>query len=188
MSRLFRADSYPAHAAAEGDLDPERCVPVFHMDGAVSLSVSIEYFSKIISNWEPLLWRGEWVVHPQRVSSAFFSMLCPPFSRRAGALSLGGHAAHGQAPGFPGISVQAASCVASWRQFTSACLFSHSHRMGRMVLALLLSDWIHELFKQFLKRQRKKKIFIFRRGTEIKRRLQHCQNLKWRKRTFGISS
>lgn len=76
-------------------------------------------------------------------------------------MSQGGHTAGGQESGFPGVYVQAVSCLTpSWaRQFTSLCLLCHSFKMGMVVLALVVSGCICEFFSS-IKYQGKKNIYF----------------------------
>lgn len=86
-------------------------------------------------------------------------------------MSHSGHTAGGQESGFPGVYVQAFSRVTpSWaRQFTSLCLLSHSFKMGMVVLALVVSGWICELFKQFFEAAREKEYLFLGGAQEIER-------------------
>lgn len=89
ISGLLGVDSYPTHAAAAVIWTLSSVFPLFHVDWAISLSLSVEHFGSGKTTQEPLLQRGKGVAHHRRVSCAFFSILLVPCFRRARALVSG---------------------------------------------------------------------------------------------------
>lgn len=147
ISGLFGVDSYQTHAAAAVIWTLRSVLPptLFHVDGAVSLSLSIKHFDSGKRTREPLFWWGGWVAHPQRVSCAFFSMPHVLWFRRVRALVSSQAQSWQTGVRLPWVLVRAFSHVALSRakQVTSPCLFSHSYKMGAIVYASLMSDRVH---------------------------------------------
>lgn len=77
ISGLLGIDSYATHAAAAVIWTLSGVSPPFHVDCAVSLSISIERLGSGKRTQEPLLQRGKWLAPPRRVSCAFLHAVCP---------------------------------------------------------------------------------------------------------------
>lgn len=59
ISGLLGVDSYPTHAAAAVIWTLSSVFPLFHVDWAISLSLSVEHFGSGKTTQEPLLQRGK---------------------------------------------------------------------------------------------------------------------------------